>query len=131
MVDLHWLIHQGAVLEFADGRMETAKKPLPKPPPPEKTKKAPSKPVTGETPAPNEISVGTDPTAAATAQESATSPEATEAGEVVTAPEATEITEAIPSAAESVGPAVETASSAEPPQVAPEAAAPGESTPTA
>ena len=31
MLDLHWLIHQGAVLEFADGRMETAKKPLPKP----------------------------------------------------------------------------------------------------
>jgi len=31
MVDLHWLIHQGAVLEFADGRMETAKRPLPKP----------------------------------------------------------------------------------------------------
>ena len=31
IVDLHWLIHQGHVLEFADGRMETAKKPLPKP----------------------------------------------------------------------------------------------------
>ena len=31
MVDLHWLIHQGAVLEFADGRMETAKKPAPRP----------------------------------------------------------------------------------------------------
>jgi hypothetical protein len=31
IVDLHWLIHQGAVLEFADSRMETAKKPLPKP----------------------------------------------------------------------------------------------------
>jgi len=31
IVDLHWLIHQGAVLEFADGRMETAKKPAPKP----------------------------------------------------------------------------------------------------
>ena len=31
LVDLHWLIHQGAVLEFADGRMETAKKPMPKP----------------------------------------------------------------------------------------------------
>ena len=31
IVDLHWLIHQGAVLEFADGRMETAKKPLPTP----------------------------------------------------------------------------------------------------
>jgi hypothetical protein len=32
LVDLHWLIHSGAVLEFADGRMETAKKPLPRPP---------------------------------------------------------------------------------------------------
>jgi hypothetical protein len=31
LVDLHWLIHAGAVLEFADGRMETAKKPAPKP----------------------------------------------------------------------------------------------------
>ena len=29
--DLHWLIHQGHVLEFANGRLETAKKPLPKP----------------------------------------------------------------------------------------------------
>jgi hypothetical protein len=29
--DLHWLIHQGHVLEFADGRLETAKKPLPRP----------------------------------------------------------------------------------------------------
>ena len=36
IVDLHWLIHQGAVLEFADGRMETAKKPAPRPPKPEK-----------------------------------------------------------------------------------------------
>ena len=36
LVDLHWLIHQGAVLEFADGRMETAKKPAPRPVKPEK-----------------------------------------------------------------------------------------------
>jgi hypothetical protein len=49
MVDLHWLIHQGAVLEFADGRMETAKKPAPKPAKPEK--KAEEKPAAGETPA--------------------------------------------------------------------------------
>ena len=34
--DLHWLVHQGPVLEFADGRMETAKKPSPRPPKPEK-----------------------------------------------------------------------------------------------
>lgn len=33
--DLHWLIHQGHVLEFADGRLETAKKPIPRPPKPE------------------------------------------------------------------------------------------------
>jgi len=29
--DLHWLIHQGHVLEFGDGRLETAKKPAPRP----------------------------------------------------------------------------------------------------
>jgi len=33
--DLHWLIHQGHVIEFANGLLETAKKPLPKPPRPE------------------------------------------------------------------------------------------------
>ncbi|HXG46950.1 MAG TPA: hypothetical protein VNO52_04945, partial [Methylomirabilota bacterium] len=31
--DLHWLIHQGHVIEFANGVLETAKKPAPKPPP--------------------------------------------------------------------------------------------------
>ncbi len=36
IVDLHWLVHQGDVLEFADGRLETAKKPAPRPPKPEK-----------------------------------------------------------------------------------------------
>jgi hypothetical protein len=36
IADLHWLIHQGHVLEFADGRMDTAKRPLPRPPKPEK-----------------------------------------------------------------------------------------------
>lgn len=29
--DLHWLIHQGHVIEFANGTLETAKRPLPKP----------------------------------------------------------------------------------------------------
>jgi hypothetical protein len=33
--DLHWLIHQGHVIEFANGTLETAKKPMPKPPRPE------------------------------------------------------------------------------------------------
>jgi hypothetical protein len=31
--DLHWLIHQGHVIEFATGKLETAKKPKPKPAP--------------------------------------------------------------------------------------------------
>ena len=35
--DLHWLIHQGHVIEFANGALETAKKPLPRPPKPQKT----------------------------------------------------------------------------------------------
>lgn len=34
--DLHWLVHQGHVIEFATGVVETAKKPVPKPPKPEK-----------------------------------------------------------------------------------------------
>jgi hypothetical protein len=40
IADLHWLIHQGHVIEFANGIMETAKKPLPKPPKPEKKQPA-------------------------------------------------------------------------------------------
>ncbi len=48
LVDLHWLIHQGAVLEFADGRMETAKKPLPKPVKQEKKAAAEKPAVEGE-----------------------------------------------------------------------------------
>jgi hypothetical protein len=54
IADLHWLIHQGHVLEFADGRMDTAKKPLPRPAKPEK-KKAEGKPAAeGETAIANE-----------------------------------------------------------------------------
>jgi len=36
MTDLHWLVHQGHVIEFANGVLETAKKPLPRPPKPAK-----------------------------------------------------------------------------------------------
>jgi len=42
--DLHWLIHQGHVLEFANGIMETAKKPAPRPPKPEAKPAAPTAP---------------------------------------------------------------------------------------
>lgn len=35
--DLHWLIHQGHVIEFSSGLLETAKKPIQRPPKPEPT----------------------------------------------------------------------------------------------
>ncbi len=44
--DLHWLIHQGHVIEFANGILETAKRPLPKP------QKAPKPAAKTESPAP-------------------------------------------------------------------------------
>jgi hypothetical protein len=40
--DLHWLIHQGHVIEFANGVLETAKQPAPRPPKP--APKAPAQP---------------------------------------------------------------------------------------
>jgi hypothetical protein len=39
--DLHWLVHQGHVIEFANGKLETAKKPLPRPEPAPKPEKTP------------------------------------------------------------------------------------------
>jgi hypothetical protein len=42
--DLHWLIHQGHVIEFANGVLETAKKPLPKPVRPPKKEDSPAAP---------------------------------------------------------------------------------------
>jgi hypothetical protein len=50
--DLHWLIHEGHVIEFAtNGILETAKRPLPRPPKPERKHEAAA--VSGETPAPS------------------------------------------------------------------------------
>jgi hypothetical protein len=46
ITDLHWLIHQGNVIEFANGQMETAKKPLPRPEKPVKVRDAGYLPVT-------------------------------------------------------------------------------------
>ena len=54
IADLHWLIHQGHVIEFANGILETAKKPLPKPEP----KPAPA-PVAPAPPAETPVAVET------------------------------------------------------------------------
>jgi len=48
--DLHWLVHQGHVIEFANGVLETAKKPVPKPPKPAPAP-APAPPGTEASPA--------------------------------------------------------------------------------
>ncbi len=59
--DLHWLVHQGHVMEFANGLLDTAKKPAPRPPKPEPKAAAavavvapttPTEPVVAETAAP-------------------------------------------------------------------------------
>lgn len=74
MTDLHWLIHQGHVIEFANGILETAKKPLPKPPP--KPAKAEARPGATE---------GTTTPVIATTDSAAVSVE-TPAGESVSLP---------------------------------------------
>jgi hypothetical protein len=70
--DLHWLVHQGHVIEFANGLLETAKKPAPKPPKPE-PKPAPAAPATPavETAATAQAPAATEP---APAVESAPAP---------------------------------------------------------
>ena len=91
--DLHWLIHQGHVIEFADGRLETAKKPVPKPPKPEK-KAVPAAPAnSGAAPAATEPAAEavpaseptpTNPAMLSAAEDAATTlPEQTEASEAV------------------------------------------------
>lgn len=67
--DLHWLVHQGHVIEFANGLLDTAKKPLPKPPKPAKPAPAAPAPAAEATPevaaAPQaEVSATESPTAA-------------------------------------------------------------------
>jgi hypothetical protein len=108
LVDLHWLIHSGAVLEFADGRMDTAKKPLPRPAKPEK-KKAEEKPAAeGEAAAKTETVPTTEGAVEPAAEISAPvetvaepAPETSAPAEVVTpATEAPASSEAISSAVE-------------------------------
>jgi len=57
VADLHWLIHQGHVIEFANGTLETAKKPLPKPvkPAPKATASAAPSPAEAEVSGPEPV----------------------------------------------------------------------------
>ncbi len=82
--DLHWLIHQGHVIEFANGVLETAKKPLVKPPKAPKPAPAPQAAAT-ETPASEATTVVEPATAEPMAEHQ--SIVATEAPAPATAPE--------------------------------------------
>ena len=81
IADLHWLVHQGHVIEFANGQLDTAKKPLPRPAKPVKPAPAPALEVAAGPEA--EVAVG-ETVPAVSASVEAAIPVATEAAPVVT-----------------------------------------------
>jgi len=95
VADLHWLIHQGHVIEFATGILETAKKPLPKPPKPE-PKPAAQKETKPAEPAATEAAVQPEPAEAAPVSEPAAAPTEASASPAEAAPAQTEAAPAPP-----------------------------------
>jgi hypothetical protein len=89
IADLHWLIHQGHVLEFTDGRLETAKKPAPKPPKLEAKQIEAIKPAEKSKPA-DEKSAEAEPVAEETTPPVGEMPSMTETTEAVAAMEPVE-----------------------------------------
>ena len=87
IADLHWLIHQGHVIEFANGILETAKKPAPKPPRPE-PKPSP------ETPAQTDAAAETPTPPAEPTQETAATPQTELSEQSETSPQ---LSHAVPS----------------------------------
>lgn len=104
IADLHWLVHQGHVLEFADGRLETAKKPLPRPVKAEK-KPAEAKVVEEKPVVASEIAAPTETALQAEAQSNV---------EVQPGPENLAVVETAVPAPEPAKPAAEIAVPAEP-----------------
>jgi len=98
IADLHWLIHQGHVIEFASGILETAKKPLPKPEP-KKPAPAPAEPT---------------PTEAAPVEEAAPAAEAAASAEAAAPAEPTAADQPAVEPAVAAEPAPETAAAAQP-----------------
>ena len=81
--DLHWLIHEGHVTEYHDGRLEVAPKPQPKPPAPErKPREARPAAEAQAKPAPETLAGGA-PTSAELATEAASQAPAPEPAPVV------------------------------------------------
>jgi hypothetical protein len=105
IADLHWLIHQGHVIEFANGTLECAKKPVPKPPKPAAKPEQPSgTPSQAETASPVDSSAEPetlaqpDPTADSEAPASVESSPATPESTVSEAPTSMEMPSAGPDA---------------------------------
>jgi hypothetical protein len=80
--DLHWLIHQGHVIEFANGILETAKKPLERPPKPPKAAPQPT-----PTPTPTAAEVPAEAVAPAAEANAASTTEPQAGVEAAPAPE--------------------------------------------
>ena len=78
--DLHWLIHEGHVMEFHDGRLETAKRPVPRPQKPERKPAPGAKPAVEAEPK-AETPAGEAPSSADLASEAAAHAEAVDAAE--------------------------------------------------
>jgi len=93
IADLHWLAHQGHIIEFADGKLETAKKPLPKP------VKAEKKPAAEKTAAEKPVVEGEAAAETAPQAEVAVEPVAVEV------PVSTEAAASAPAAPTAAGPA--------------------------
>jgi hypothetical protein len=102
--NLHWLIHQGHVIEFASGVLDTAKAPAPRPPRPEKPPKA-AAPATTPTAA-TEASSPAPESAAPTIEGVVTPDETAEQAPEAAIPEAPLLDET-PAAAESAAPSTE------------------------
>src|SRR5208282_4189561 len=108
IADLHWLVHQGHVIEFADGRMDTAKKPVPRPPTQASPRRESEKKSAGEKPA------AEGEAAATTIEPSAEIPVLTEAEIPASEPEpAAEPAAEVPPPTEAPVPATEPAAAVE------------------
>jgi hypothetical protein len=110
IADLHWLIHQGHVLEFADGRMDTAKKPLPRPVKPEKKKTEEKPAVEGEVAVATETAMPAEGVVESAAEISAPAETVSEPALETLAPaEAASPAPEVPASSETISSAVETA----------------------
>jgi hypothetical protein len=109
IADLHWLIHQGHVIEFTSGHMELAPPPKPKPQPKKKARKE-TKPTEAASPeaSPAEAKAEAKTESETPKPAEAETPSAPEAAEQPTEPPAAPSTPAEPPAASTPAPAAET-----------------------